>query len=447
MFKLRESCPEGTEPEGTEPEGTEPEGTEADEGDQASRELPAAVRLVIQTEDTQAGESTESPTNEATETEPANEASETEPASDAPSGESEPAEESEPATSEASEEPSSEGDSPAATSDEKTMESSDEAGDASASEEPNVMAFEEVKDQIARSMVEETARGALDKAITAARNQMRSYYQRVAISENKDLERPDLKKLADELGLTHRVIGPHDPVSLADEPIAAAVQEGTEFSRRGMPFTAMMFGVEGQVPEQPMFRPVVFVQIETERSYLCWKTESTEAFTPELADVQDEVIDAIRMAQARKLALEAAEKIAEQANGGERLEGLIPDDKKDNYKKDIKPFTWLNTVGFAGISMGNVEELDSVGEDFMKAVFTDLDEKHAVATNLPGRVVYVIKRIEMQPTASDLRAIFKQPTERLLPQFMTDGSLRKVQQGFYESIDEKTGFEFMGLEQ
>ncbi|MEO1526460.1 MAG: hypothetical protein AAFX06_13565 [Planctomycetota bacterium] len=400
---------EGGEPEA---EGGEPEaGGEPGEGDQSSM-VANAVRLVTQNDEPQAEE----------------EAAET------------PAQESEA--------PAQEGEAAEAEAGDDSSETAADDAEADADEsESNVMAFEEVKDQIARSMVEPAARAALDKALTSARNQMRSYYQKVAISNDKDLERPDLKKLADELGLTYRVIGPHDPVTLADEPIASAVEEGTEFSRRGMPFTAKMFGVEGQVPEQPLFRPVVFVQIETERSYLCWKTEATEAFTPELDEVRDEVVDAIRMVQARKLALEAAEDIAAKANEGEALDSLIPEGKKDNFKKDIKPFTWLNTVGFAGITLGNVEELDSVGEDFMKAVFTELDDKYVVAENLPGRVVYVIKRVEMQPTASELKSVFKQPTERLLPQFMTDGSLQKVRQGFYEAVDEKTGFEYLGGEE
>ncbi|MEL6105143.1 MAG: hypothetical protein AAFU85_03870 [Planctomycetota bacterium] len=445
-----ENADPGTpEPETSEPEtgGTGAESTEAseagdgggaaDESDQSSSQLPAAIRLVSQNGDeTNPSESDPEPqeTAEAGDEQDQNSTPETgEESTENPS----PAVDTEPAETQPAD----------AESSEAAMESSDDdSAESPQAAEPKVLSFEEVKDQIARDMVEETARAAMDKAITAARNQMQTYYRKVAISTGKEeVKRPDLESIATEQGLTYRSIGPHDPVSVADEPIASAFQEGTEFSQRGMPFTAMMYGVEGQITEQPLFRPVVFVQLETKRSYLCWKTEATEAFTPSLEEVREEVIDSIRLVEARALAVKAAEEIAEKANGGEKLDSLVPESKKTNFKKDIKPFTWLNTVGFSGISIGNVEELDSVGEDFMKAVFDDVDQKHVVATNLPGRVVYVIKRIEMQPTASDLRSIFKQPTERLLPQFMTDGSMQKVQQGFYEAVDERTGFEYLGI--
>ena len=172
------------------------------------------------------------------------------------------------------------------------------------------------------------------------------------------------------------------------------------------------------------------------------RPEETEGYTPELDEVRDDVINAIRTAQARELAKRAAKEIAEKANSGATLDSLIDEDKKQNLKKDIAPFSWLNMVGISGISMGNVPELDSVGEDFMKSVFADLEQDHVVATNLPGRVVYVVKRVDLQPATSDLRAIFKQPTERMIATFMTDGSQSKVQQGFFDAIDKQTRFNF-----
>ena len=359
-------------------------------------------------------------------------------------GEKGPSDDSEDASVASAKDDSAKDDSEMEKEDESADSATDTSTEADANKKPAVQPFEEVRDQVARSMVEHNARLALDKAITAVRNRMKAYYEQTAIGgPDADPQRPDLKQLGEEQGLDYRMIGPFDPVKLSDEPIADSVQEGTEFSRRGVPFSAMMFGVEGQVPKQPVFRPVVSVDLEAQKSYLTWKVEETEAFTPELDEARDEVIRFIRSTKAREIAKKAAEELASKANSGQSLESLVPEDKKDNYKKDITPFTWLNTVGFSGVSLGNVPELDSVGEEFMKAVFTKLGEKHVVAENLPGRVVYVIERNEFQPALVDLQSIFAQPTERLLPRFMNDGAATKVREGFYKAIDEKTNFSFV----
>ncbi|QDV46572.1 hypothetical protein Enr13x_64810 [Stieleria neptunia] len=319
--------------------------------------------------------------------------------------------------------------------------------------EPRYRPFEEVRDQIAQTMVDGPAREARDQAIAKARNVMRKYSRARAIyGDGTDAttpppERPNLKALADELGLSYRKIGPFDPVSLADEPIANSVEESTALTQRGVPFAAMMFGVEGQVIKQEPFTPATSVDLESQRTYLSWKTEEKEAYTPELDEVRDEVVAAIRFAQARELAKQAAEAMAETANGGGSLEELVPEDRQENYFKDLGPFSWLNMVGFGSFTIGNIPELDSIDEDFMKTVFNADGAKHVVAPNGPKRVYYVVKRTSLQPATSDLRAIFSQQSERIMAMFMSDGTAAKVQQGFFNAIDEETGFEQYQLPQ
>ncbi len=319
--------------------------------------------------------------------------------------------------------------------------------------EPRYRPFEEVRDQIAQTMVDGPAREARDQAIAKARNVMRKYSRARAIyGDGTDAttpppERPNLKALAEDLGLSYRKIGPFDPVALADEPIANSVEESTALTQRGVPFAAMMFGVEGQVIKQELFTPATSVDLESQRTYLSWKTEEKEAYTPELDEVRDEVVAAIRFAQARELAKQAAEAMAETANGGTSLEELVREDRQENYFKDLGPFSWLNMVGFGSFTIGNIPELDSIDEDFMKTVFHADGAKHIVAPNGPKRVFYVVKRTSLQPATSDLRAIFSQQSERIMAMFMSDGTAAKVQQGFFEAIDEKTGFEQYQLPQ
>ena len=312
--------------------------------------------------------------------------------------------------------------------------------------EPKFRPFEEVRDQVAQSMVENTARVNLDQAVTKARQIMRSYSRSRAIHESgsesgEPPERPNLKQLASELGLGYRKIGPHDSLSLDDEPISDSFEEGTALSQRGVPFITMMFGDGDQFVSTDAFTPSVSVDLERQRTYLTWKTEHQEGYIPELDEVRDEVIQAIRTVKARELARSAAESIAEQANGEATLKDLVPENRTGNYYTDLGPFSWLTMVGFGGITIGNVEELDSVGNDFMKAVFEAADGEHVVAENGPKRVFYVVRRTSLQPATTDLKAIFSQQSQRMMAMFISDGSAGKVQQGFFDAVDEKTGYQ------
>jgi hypothetical protein len=104
-------------------------------------------------------------------------------------------------------------------------------------------------------------------------------------------------------------------------------------------------------------------------------------------------------------------------------------------------------VGFGNVSIGNVPELDSVGQEFMKAVFNADQNETVVAPNDPERVYYVINRTALQPSTVDLRAIFMQQSERFMAMFMSDGTAAKVQEGFFEDIDAKTDFDRYELEE
>jgi hypothetical protein len=316
--------------------------------------------------------------------------------------------------------------------------------------QPSYREYEEVREQIAQSMVEEDARVALDQAVTKVRAAMKKYWSQRELyrpeSGQEEPEKPDLDAMAKELGLVYRKLPPHSPVSIEDEPISNSFEEGTALSQRGVPFTTMMFGSGDPADKQVLFRPAVSVDLEAQRTYVTWKTDETDAYVPELEEVREEVVEAIRFAQARELAKQAAQSIAEQANETSLTEA-VPEGKEEQLSKGLGPFSWLNMVGFGSVSIGNVPELDSVGQDFMEGVFMAEKDDVTVAPNQPERVFYVIERTSLLPTTDDLRAIFKQPSERMMAMFMGDGAAGKIQQGFYEAIDEKTSFKFNELEQ
>lgn len=446
-----------TEP-ATEEEPVESEETEPASEDQSNNLESTAVRLVaFQQEDAEQKEeeaASEEPAE--SEDEPQDDEKEEPKSEDEPASEEEPKPEAEPKTDDApQDEPAS--DDKTETEDTPQDEPKDEpksdapADEPAEEEKPKVETFEDVRDQIAEDMAGPAARARMDAAVTEIAKEMQLYGNKLAIHESnvsigqggEPPALPDLKAMAEKHGFTFESIGPYDSVTIADEPIAESFEVGSQFGRRGPGFSVMMFGFNNgrnQLPPQQLFSPLRTADDPAGKIYVSWKIAETEAYTPTLDEVRDEVVMAIRMKEARELAKAHADELAKQAAASDKpLKDLIPEDKQDNLKSDLGPFSWMDSFGFQGASIGNVPQLDSVGSEFMKAVFTtDLNE-YAAALNEPGRVVYVVQPTEFTPSVDELRQQFKQPTNRMMATFVGNDA-GAIINGFYEAIDEQTGY-------
>jgi hypothetical protein len=93
-------------------------------------------------------------------------------------------------------------------------------------------------------------------------------------------------------------------------------------------------------------------------------------------------------------------------------------------------------------TIGNVPDLDNVGEDFMKAVFTTPVNQAKTAVNRNGTVVYVVQPTEFMPSADILHEQFKQPQIRnaQVVQMLSGGDNAAVLNGFFESVDKDAGY-------
>ena len=320
-------------------------------------------------------------------------------------------------------------------------------------DKPKVETFEDVRDQIAESLARLPAQKKIDAAVTEVTDVMRRYFNEKAIydsnvqigKEGKEPTRPDLAALAKKLGMKHQVLPPHDVVSIAIEPISRSAEVGTQIGRRGPSFPTMMFGMETQqsfIPKQQLYSPLRTADDVSGQVYVSWKIDEQEGYLPDLEEVRADVITAIRKAEARELALSAAEKLADKINAGKAMEDVIPEDKKDNWKEGLGPFSWMTSFGFQGAFPSSVPQLDAVGDDFMRTVFSTEVGKAGVATNDPERVVYVVKPTGFQPHVDDLKQIFKQPQERFMALPLGSNDARAILTGFYESVDERTGFTY-----
>lgn len=471
---------EPSEPAGSEAEtpedsspAEEPAAEESDESadsaDQSSTRSPStlsAVRLVTtqQEQDAEQAGAGEGESAGADQAPPA--ASETETATSTEASEAEPAQEPQAADSSAAQDPAPSTDEPAAETDapaeaapaENAAENAPE-GEAKPEEDsaPKVEAFEDVRQQIAEEMVFDVAREKMETAMAAIANRMRRYFSENSMYQTSLTlgeantaaapQKPDLAKLAQEQGLQYEVIGPYSVATIRDEPIALSVSMdmGSQFMGQSTNFVQLMYGTSGEQsdsPTQPLFAPVRTIDSRNAKQYVAWKIDETPAYTPSLDEVRDEVVMAIRTKEARKLAREAAEAIVAQVKQGEgkSLRDAIPQDKLDNFKEGLGPFTWMNSFGFAGATIGNVPELDSVGDAFMKAVFENEPGELKIAENQPGRVIYIVQPEAFQPSIEELRNQFKQPTNRLMAMLLGNGA-NSIINDFFEGLDEKANFQ------
>jgi len=256
--------------------------------------------------------------------------------------------------------------------------------------------------------------------------------------------RPDLAKLAEELGLQHEVVGPYSAVSIADEPIAQSVSMDSIQMGQSSNYVQLAFGstsAQSSEPSLPLFAPTETTDPRTMRQYLAWKTDAVAAYTPELSEVRDEVVKVIRRREARKLAVKAAQALADMAEGktSVELKDVLPADKAEAIQEGLGPFSWMTSFGFQGASIGVVPGIEYAGADFMKAVLTNEAGTVSVAVDQPGETVYVLQADSFQPSVEDLREQFKQPTNRFMSTMLGNGA-SEIVGGYFERMDDTSRF-------
>ena len=303
--------------------------------------------------------------------------------------------------------------------------------------------FEEVRDQIARSLAMPEATKKLDAAVTEVNKTMRSHFTARAIAGDKTDKippRPDLKQLAEKLGMTYVETGMIDARQLQDFSIAGSLGVGTAIGmQRGESFLQSMY-----IARPPLFSPLRTVDDQAAISFVSWKTEDKDAAIPTLEEARDEVIMAIRTAEARKLAQAEAEKRSAEFNKSEKpIRELIPENQSSLLFESVGPFSWMNSFGFGMQAfMGNVPELDNVGEDFMRQVFNSPQGNWGVAPNAPQSVYYVVRPVEFSPSTDELYQRFTQMIQRFQASTLAVQEVVGVRDGFYQALDKKTGFQW-----
>ncbi len=278
--------------------------------------------------------------------------------------------------------------------------------------------FEEAKESIARSLALPKVRESLEAKLKKIEIAMNAYSSAAAldrineangVKSEKKAVKIDLKKLAEEEGLTYGSTGMSDGFRLAGTPVGRSLVGGQMGGQQSLANVIMNPGIE-------LYRPVRSMYFDMEgmspdiQDFIAWKFEDQQAYTPELNDIRDEVIEAWKTIKARDLARAEADKLADKLKKAtdEGWKGAL-DAQQETLVVKPTPFSWMSgpTDMFAPPQVTFVQGLDSVGNQFMSQVFDTAAKQFTVAPNQGLNTYYVVRVVEFSPTEEQLRQNFE----------------------------------------
>jgi hypothetical protein len=209
----------------------------------------------------------------------------------------------------------------------------------------------------------------------------------------------DLEKLAADNGLTAGEIALVDEIGVREFELGrqwnfyeAAFSEDLELHR------------PTQIPEPGSFGNVYF---------LFWKVDEQEAYVPELAEVENDVIDAWKRREALPIAKARAQELAaEVKESGTSIEEFAASNELEMTATQTNEFTWMSAgftpSGMRPPALSYVDGVESPGNEFMEAVFAMNAGDVGVAVNQPQTHVYVVRLISETPSEEELSEQFLQ---------------------------------------
>jgi len=140
------------------------------------------------------------------------------------------------------------------------------------------------------------------------------------------------------------------------------------------------------------------------RIYLFWKVQDKKARVPKYEEVRAHVLRTWKRVQARSLALQQANALAEQARKAGLSLAAAFAERPEVKVLSPKPFSWMSTWGASSTQtmptyfVSGVEGVEAPGDEFMHAVFSLPKGGVGVAFNAPKTVAYVVRVEEFAPS-------------------------------------------------
>lgn len=330
----------------------------------------------------------------------------------------------------------------------------------SAAPEMRTMTYEEAREQIADNLARSAAIPALDDALTNILEKvMKPYYgayrQYVAfrdadassgIEKIDEPARPNLKKLAEEAGLTYGVTGMTDSFKLVQTQFGKSSIRQDEAGLSGAVANSAMS------QQLPLFQPLqssyfdqeVFQQgrIPEFYQYIFWKIEERPMQVPQLADVRAQVVDYWKQLQARKLAETAASNLAKKVSGtGEEPWKDALSTSEQALVVHTDPFTWITRMGDYNMPT-QVNKLEQVGGEFMRSVFHAKPGSVVIAPSENQSIYYVVRVVDFSPSESELQERFNADPDKRGPLSIAQEESNQLVQDWYENLYTELGVEF-----
>ncbi|MFN7876466.1 MAG: hypothetical protein ACK5PB_14205 [Pirellula sp.] len=307
--------------------------------------------------------------------------------------------------------------------------------------------FDEVKDQIAREMATATALALVREKMDQAFSVMTIYsselegYRRAQEEKLKGFEmpvRPDLRVIADELGLDYGTTG------LVDSNTVQLMPIGQSFVSQGMRAQPMPLRLYIDATQGPGAEFVPLTSDgggSTGSRFAFWKTKVESSVVPSFETVKDQVVEVWKLQQAIKLAESKAKELATQVGTGNLVDALPSEDQK-KLVVEPAPFTAMNPIYPQFMQIDEVSRVDPllpVDGVFMDGVFSTKVGETVAVPDRRRSVFYVVKVLEMSP-----------PNEELLTRFMTNPSetvntlgyrdFQQARSSLFESLEKRLDF-------
>ncbi|MBI83697.1 MAG: hypothetical protein CMJ81_10915 [Planctomycetaceae bacterium] len=287
-----------------------------------------------------------------------------------------------------------------------------------ASDQPDhgYQTLEEVADRIREILAIPTASGRVTERVREARSKLLRYFEDyqerkanelAGKKETTELKRPDFNDLAEQLGLRAGIIPLTDQREMFNSHKIGR-SRSTE-GLGGTPFLDMVFGNDTLLSFMPKQTLASSRLPGTETNFVFWKTDEQESRVPPLSEIKEQVMDAWKEREALQFTLQAAQKLAEQANNSQESLSQIENQRE---VRQIGPFTWMTISNFTGgspqVHLSRVPDLPDAGPDFLRDVFSLAAGKAGTAVNHQRNKVYAVQITEEVPDLETRRREFFQ---------------------------------------
>ena len=280
------------------------------------------------------------------------------------------------------------------------------------------MTYEEAREILLTSMGRQRTNDAIVPVVGVLQDLMQDYtvqYRKYEAIKNSTLnnseltstkvekpQRPNLKKFAEEHGFTYGETDFVDQIALAVTDLGQSrLEQGEIVANQVTRSNFELFTVT-----------VAQFSFDGSRPYYFWKTDSKPAALPQLSEIRDLVEDWWKRIEARKLAEEAALAMQKKVGAGEDpWAGLVSENERSLVVTSDQ-FTWVSRFG-AQLKVTAVPNLERIGEEFMKKVFSTEVGKFGVVANNPKTVYFVYRVLEKSPDLSELQTQFNSDPLRL----------------------------------